>query len=62
MAIMGVVSPVTFFISEAQSGAASFTFTHPRTAASVTARFIEPPSYVANGPFYTVSVKLEILP
>lgn len=40
----------------------SFSFTHPRTSETVTARFTdEPPSYDPNETMWNVTVKLEIL-
>ena len=52
----------SFFLSDAAAGALAFSFTHPRTNASVNARFTKPPSYVPNGMLYTVTVALEIVP
>lgn len=52
----------TFFLVEAAAGAATFSFTHPRTSATESARFTEPPQYMPNGTKYNVSVSLEILP
>lgn len=42
-------------------GAASFAWTNPRTGASVTARFIEPPILTAKDNYFLGSVALEIL-
>jgi len=53
----------TFFLTDAAGGALSFDFTHPRTGATVTARFTEPPQYASmNGLYYQVTVSLEVLP
>lgn len=52
-----------FYNDDTYSGADEFDFTHPRTAAAVKARFIQPPEYgdVKKGQ-YQVVVQLEILP
>jgi len=42
-------------------GAGNFTWTHPRTSASVTARFIEPPILSAKDNHILVGVTLEVL-
>jgi hypothetical protein len=52
-----------FFTTTTFSGAVEFTYTHPRTGASVTARFTEPPTYSeVGGAIYNAAVALEILP
>ncbi|HRI77598.1 MAG TPA: hypothetical protein PLX33_11510 [Alphaproteobacteria bacterium] len=53
----------TFFAEDTAGGALGFDFTHPRTGATVTARFNEPPQYASmNGLYYQVTVSLEVLP
>lgn len=53
----------TFYVTTTTSGAAEFTYTHPRTAATVTARFVEPPAYTdINGLVFSVAISLEIMP
>lgn len=53
----------TFYDTTTFSGADSFTYTHPRTAATVTARFTQPPEYSeVEGVIYNCSLSLEILP
>lgn len=53
----------TFFTGDADYGATSFDFTHPRTGATVTARFTQPPEYYdINGLYYRVNINMEILP
>ena len=42
-------------------GAGSFYWTHPRTSASVTARFIEPPILTAKANYFLANVTLEVL-
>ncbi len=51
------------FEDDLYSGSLAFTFTHPRTAESLSCRFLSPPTYVpASGSFYNASVSLEVLP
>lgn len=53
----------TFYHTTTFSGADSFDYTHPRTEAACTARFVQPPQYTEReGVVYSVSVALEILP
>jgi hypothetical protein len=53
----------TFYTTTTLSGAQEFDYTHPRTGATVTARFTAPPTYSdINGRAYRVEVALEILP
>jgi len=42
--------------------ALSFDFVHPRTDATVSARFVQPPEYSLNETMWSVSVALEVLP
>lgn len=52
-----------FFVNDTRSGSLSFDFVHPRTGATVKARFTDEPSYSEQqGVLYTCSVGLEILP
>lgn len=52
-----------FYTDDTFSGSESFDFTHPRTGAAVTARFVEPPEYQEReGAAWAASVSLEILP
>jgi hypothetical protein len=55
-----------FFTNTLRSGALPFSATHPRTGASILLRFVEPPAYgdfpTATEAYYTVSLKLEVLP
>jgi hypothetical protein len=52
-----------FYRTTVKNGSLSFTYTHPRTAASVTARFTKPISYDINDHGnYIASVEMEILP
>jgi len=53
----------TFFQTTTDYGADSWTWTHPRTGAAVTLRFVSPPvlSAVSGGHYY-VDLALEILP
>ncbi len=53
----------TYYLTTQAGGALSFSWTHPRTGSTVTARFKAPPSYSpASGTFYYVTLSLEILP
>lgn len=52
-----------FFVDDTASGALEFDYTHPRTGASVTARFTEEPDYSdIEATIYNVPVALEIMP
>lgn len=52
-----------FFEDTLYSGADEFDYTHPRTGASVTARFTERPSYAeSEGTIYNCAISLEIMP
>ena len=42
-------------------GAGNFTWTHPRTSASVTARFTEPPVLTAKANYFLANVTLEVV-
>lgn len=53
----------TFFVTGTFSGVGEFSYTHPRTKESVTARFVQEPVYSErSGVGYEVSVALEVLP
>jgi hypothetical protein len=53
----------TFFNTTAASGVDAFTYTHPRTGDTVSARFASPPNVSdVNGIAWRVSVALEVLP
>lgn len=53
----------TFFVTTTSSGADEFDYIHPRTGASVTARFVSEPDYAeSEGVIYNCSISLEILP
>jgi hypothetical protein len=53
----------TFYVTTTNSGADSFTWTHPRTTSPITLRFVNPPTYTPiEGGLYSVSLSLEILP
>ena len=53
----------TFYLTTLQGGTLSFDFTHPRTAAAVTCRFVKPPEYgVLNGAYFKTALDLEIVP
>jgi hypothetical protein len=52
-----------FYVVTTFSGSVEFDFEHPRTLATVSARFVEPPAYSERGGVaYLASVSLEILP
>jgi hypothetical protein len=51
-----------FYVDDCDSGATAFTYTHPRTGASVLVRWVEPPKYKPQGLNYLVDISLEILP
>ncbi len=52
-----------FFVDDTYSGSENFTFTHPRTGDTVTARFATEPKYNDwEGDMYNVPISLEILP
>ncbi len=52
-----------FYAETLKGGSLSFEYTHPRDDATVSCRFVEPPSYnAANGDYFNVSVSLEVLP
>lgn len=52
-----------FFVTTSNGGATPFDWTHPRTAASVTFRFVSPPAYhpLADD-VWRAQLELEILP
>ena len=53
----------TFFVTTVKGGSLEFDYTHPRTAASVKARFTGTPSYTSVDPNnYRSNIELEILP
>lgn len=53
----------TFYDNTTFSGADEFDYTHPRTGAAVTARFVSPPEYSeSEGVIYNCSISLEIMP
>jgi hypothetical protein len=53
----------TFYNSTVSGGALAFDMTHPRTGATVSCRFLQPPAFSSvNGLYFTVSVSLEVLP
>jgi hypothetical protein len=53
----------TFYVTTTLSGSVEFDFIHPRTGATVEARFVSPPSYSEReAVMYSCSVQLEILP
>lgn len=53
----------TFYLATLQGGALAFDFTHPRSNAYVSCRFVKPPEYITtNGNFFKVSIELEVLP
>lgn len=52
-----------FFVMDTYSGSEEFDYTHPRTGAACTARFVGEPEYQdREGQVYATSVSLEILP
>ena len=52
-----------FFLTDLAGGALSFTWTHPRTLAAATFRFVSRPSYVPeSGASWLAELDLEILP
>jgi hypothetical protein len=53
----------TFYLTTLQGGTLAFDFTHPRTGATVSCRFVKPPDYVpTNGNYFKVGFELEIMP
>ncbi len=53
----------TFYDTTTASGAIEFDYTHPRTSAAVTARFVSIPQYSeVEGVLYNCAIQLEILP
>jgi len=53
----------TFFVTTLSDGAIGFDWTHPRTGAAITLRFVSPPAYVATGgDFWSITLPLEVLP
>jgi hypothetical protein len=53
----------TFFVTTLLGGATAFDWTHPRTGAAVSARFVEPYAIKALRPdLFEVSAKVEVLP
>ncbi|MBU6475063.1 MAG: hypothetical protein KGL10_09665 [Alphaproteobacteria bacterium] len=52
-----------FYATTLAGGALGFDYTHPRTGALLTCRFVSPPEYTAvNGAYYEAAVALEVLP
>jgi hypothetical protein len=53
----------SFYLTTLAGGSLSFTFTHPRTVATVSCRFVRPPEYGDNnGSYFKVALELEIMP
>lgn len=53
----------TFYLTTLSGGITPFDFAHPRTAATVSCRFVKPPEYTTtNGNFFKTTLELEILP
>jgi len=53
----------TFYVTTTAGGTSVFTWTHPRTGASVDFRFVSPPVYSAlGGDLWRADMSLEILP
>ena len=53
----------TFFNTTTSFGSLPFTFTDPRTAATLNCRFTDPPQLsVAGGKYWNAAISLEILP
>jgi hypothetical protein len=52
----------TFYDTTITGGALSFSYPHPRTGATVTARFAEPYEIQKLANYWSVACKLEILP
>lgn len=53
----------TFYAATLLGGTLAFDFTHPRSALTVSCRFLHPPEYISgNGNYFTVAVELEVLP
>ena len=52
-----------FYTEDTLSGTEAFDYEHPRTGETVSARFVDPPSYQEQeGTIYVAQVSLEILP
>ena len=52
-----------FYETTLAGGSTAFDYTHPRTNATVSCRFVSPPEYTpANGTYYKVTLMLEVLP
>lgn len=53
----------TFYSSTLEDGALAFDWTHPRTGAAISCRFLQPPAYGdPNGDLFFVTCQLEVLP
>lgn len=53
----------SFYTDDTFSGSEEFTYIHPRTGTTCTARFLEPPSWQEReGVCYGANIQLEILP
>jgi len=50
-----------FYVTTLYSGSLSFNLVHPRTGATVEARFVQPPEYSAEETMHRASCSLEIL-
>ncbi|MFQ5776362.1 MAG: hypothetical protein ACE5GS_17725 [Kiloniellaceae bacterium] len=51
-----------FFVTTLAGGALAFDWQHPRTGATLSFRFVAPPSYVQNKGAWSVSLRIEALP
>lgn len=52
-----------FFKEGTKGGTISFVFLHPRTSASLSCRFVQPPRYQSlNGESFKAAIELEVLP
>lgn len=52
----------TFYYTTLGGGSLPFDISHPRTSATVSMRFVEPPKVVPRGLRYEVSMMLEVMP
>jgi hypothetical protein len=52
-----------FYQTTLSGGATAFDYTHPRTGATLSCRFTDPPEYApVNGNYFKVTLTLEVLP
>jgi len=52
-----------FYQTTLFGGSGTFDYTHPRTGATLSCRFVDPPSYApVNGNYFKVALTLEVLP